>query len=210
MSVIRRICTVAAVSMVFAAPLAAQMQMPKEAPGKPDPKIATSGRYVMDPAHSQVIFTVTHLGWTNYSGQFTNPTGTLVLDTKVPAKSKVEVTFPIDKILTTVPALDTHLKSADFFDAAKFPTATFVSTRVVTSGTAATITGNLTIKGITHPVVLKGRFVGAGPAFWGAKNMVVGFAATTSIKRSDYGMGFEVPLVSDRIGLVINAGFEAQ
>ena len=210
MTITKPLFAATAFAMLFAAPLAAQMQMPKEAPGKPDPKLATSGRYTMDPAHSQAIFTVTHLGWTNYTGQFTNPTGTLTLDAKVPARSKVEVTFPIDKILTTVPALDTHLKSADFFDAAKFPTATFVSTKIVAAGSNATITGNLTIKGVTRPVVLKARFIGAGPQFWGAKKQAIGFAATTSIKRSDFGMGFEVPLVSDRIDLTINAGFEAQ
>ena len=195
----------------IATPVVAQMAMPKDAPGKPDPKLATSGRYKMDPAHSQVIFTVTHLGWTNYNGQFTNPTGTLTLDAKSPAKSTVEVSFPIDNVLTTVPALDKHLKSADFFDAAKYPTATFVSTRVTSTGTTtATITGNLTIKGVTKPVVLKARFIGAGNQFWGPKKMAIGFAATTSIKRSDFGMGFDVPLVSDKIDLVINAGFEAE
>jgi polyisoprenoid-binding protein YceI len=195
----------------LATPVVAQMVVPKEAPGKPNPALATSGRYTMDPAHSQVIFTVTHLGWTNYTGQFTNPTGTLVLDSRKPATSKVEVTFPIDKVLTTVPALDTHLKSADFFDAAKYPTATFVSTRVVPTGAmTATITGNLTIKGVTKTVVLKTRFIGAGNEFWGAKKMALGFAATTSIKRSDFGMGLDVPLVSDNIDLVINAGFEAE
>lgn len=134
-----------------------------------------------------------------------------MLDTKAPAKSKVEVSFAIDKVLTTVAALDTHMKTADFFDAAKFPTAAFASTRVVPTGAStATITGNLTIKGVTRPVVLKARFIGAGQQFWGAKKEAIGFAATTSIKRSDFGMGFDVPLVSDKVDLTINAGFEAE
>lgn len=192
-------------------PVVAQMQLPKEAPGKPDPRLARSGRYKVDPAHSQVLFTVTHLGWTLYSGQFTNPTGSLVLDTRTPANSKVEVTFKIADVKTTVAALDTHLNSADFFDAAHYPTATFSSTRVTPSGAStATIAGNLTIKGVTRPVLLKARFIGAGAQFWGAKKEAIGFAATTSIKRSDFGMGFDVPLVSDKVDLVINAGFEAE
>lgn len=194
-----------------AAPVLAQMQMPKEAPGKADPRLAKSGRYKMDPAHSQLLFTVTHLGFTIYTGQFTNPTGTLVLDTANPAASKVEVTFRIADVKTTVAALDTHLNSPDFFDAAKYPTATFVSTKVARTGAAtATITGNLTLKGVTKPVTLKARFVGAGQEFWGNKKDAIGFAATTSVKRSDFGMGMSVPLVSDNVDLVINAGFEAE
>ncbi len=105
---------------------------------------------------------------------------------------------------------DKHLQGAEFFDAAKFPTITFVSTSVATEGTNATISGNLTIKGVTKPVVLKARLIGAGKAFWGGKKTNVGFAATTAINRSDFGMGYSVPLVSDRIDLTINAGFEAQ
>lgn len=196
----------------IAAPvLAQQMVLPKEAPGKPDPKVAKSGSYKVDPFHTQALFTVNHLGWTNYTGQFTNGSGTLVLDTKAPAKSKVDISFPIDKIRTTVAELDTNLAGADFFNAAKFPTAHFVSTRITPTGPAgATMTGDLTIKGVTKPVTFKVRYIGAGPEFWGDKKEAIGFAATTTIKRSDFAMGMQVPLVSDNVDLVINAGFEAE
>ncbi|WP_457312123.1 YceI family protein [Sphingomonas sp. UYAg733] len=157
-----------------------------------------------------MLFTVNHLGFTEYSGQFTTPTGTLTLDPAHPAASKVSISFPVAKVSTTVAELDTKLQSAEFFDAAKFPAITFVSTKVVAKGTTAIITGNLTIKGITKPVTLNARLIGAGKAFWGEKKTNVGFAATTAIKRSDFGMGSGVPLVSDRIDLVINAGFEAK
>ncbi|MDO7841220.1 YceI family protein [Sphingomonas immobilis] len=202
--------TAPALLLFLAAPAAAQMTLPVEAPGKPDPKIATSGKYKIEPTHTQALFTVTHLGWTYYTGQFTNPTGTLTLDTKRPANSKVSVTFAIDKVLTTVPDLDAHLKGPDFFDAAKFPTATFTSTKVTPTGPAtATIAGTLTLHGVTKPVTLKARFIGAGKTFWGEKKMAIGFAATTSIKRSAFGMGANIPLVSDNVDLVINAGFDA-
>ncbi|MES2058616.1 MAG: YceI family protein [Pseudomonadota bacterium] len=191
------------------APVLAQ-QLPTEAPGKLDTKQVVAGTYALDPAHSQVLFTVNHLGFTEYTGQFTSPSGTLTLDPAHPEAAKVSVTFPVAKVRTTVEALDKHLQGAEFFDAAKFPTITFVSTSVATEGTNATISGNLTIKGVTKPVVLKARLIGAGKAFWGGKKTNVGFAATTAINRSDFGMGYSVPLVSDRIDLTINAGFEAQ
>lgn len=200
-----------AAGAVAAPVIAQQMVMPKEAPGKPDPKLAKPGKYKMDPAHTQVLFTVNHLGWTDYTGQFTNPTGSLVLDTKVPGNSKVEVSFPIDKVRTTVGELDTGLAGGEFFEATKFPNGTFVSTRVTKTGAStANVAGNLTIKGVTKPVVLHARFVGAGPEFWGDKKEAIGFAATATIKRSDFGLSQGIPLVSDRVDLVINAGFTAE
>lgn len=195
-------------TLLFAAPLLAQM--PTTAPGAPIAARVAAGTYKVEPSHSQVLFTVNHLGFSEYTGQFTNPTGTLVLDPKNPARDKVDVTFAIDKVSTTVAALDTHLKTPDFFDAAKFPEAHFVSTRVAVNGMRATITGNLTVKGVTKPVVLQARFIGAGPAPRGEPKTNLGFAATTTIKRSDFGISYGIPLVSDRVDLTINAAFEAQ
>lgn len=207
----RRSAAPLALTLLIAAPAVAQMVMPKEQPGKFDTKMVKSGKYKIDPFHTQVLFTVNHLGWTEYTGQFTNPTGSLTLDAKVPANSKVEVSFPIDKVRTTVGELDTGLAGNGFFDAAKNPTATFVSTRVVkTSASTANITGNLTIKGVTKSVMLKARFIGAGPEFWGDKKEAIGFAATASVKRSDFGLTQGIPLVSDKVDLVINAGFTAE
>ncbi|MGJ3649668.1 YceI family protein [Sphingomonas sp. GlSt437] len=191
-----------------AAPALAQ-QLPTEAPGKPDPARAVSGSYKLDPGHSQVVFTVTHFGFSDYIGQFREPTGTLVLDAKAPAKSKVDVTFQIAKVGTTVAALDAHLQKPEFFDAEKFPTATFVSTTITTHGNQALISGNLTIKGITKPVVLHARLVGAGINPF-TKKPAVGFAATTTIRRSDFGVAYGIPLVTDKVDLTINAAFDAE
>jgi polyisoprenoid-binding protein YceI len=191
-----------ALSLLVATPALAQ--------GKPDPAAVTAGSYNIDPRHSQVLFTVNHMGFSEYTGQFTNPTGTLTIDPKNPSAAKVDVTFPIDKVSTTVPDLDAHLKTKDFFDVASFPTAHFVSTKVEVSGNSAKITGDLTMHGVTKPVVLEARFVGAGPAPMGPKKTNVGFAATGTIKRSEFGISTYVPMVSDDVKIVINAAFAAQ
>ena len=193
---------ITALSLALAAPLFAQAP---SLPGAPDPARVTSGTYEVDAGHTQVLFTVNHLGFTEYTGQFTNPTGSLTLDKANPAASKIEIVFPIDKVVTTVPALDTHLKSPDFFDAAKFPEGRFVSTKIVAKGQTATITGDLTLKGVTKPVVMQARFIGAG-ADMRSKKPYVGFAGTATIKRSDWGITY-APVVSDDVKLTINAGF---
>jgi polyisoprenoid-binding protein YceI len=193
----------------LAVPAAAQApQMPKEAPGAPDAKRVTAGTYTVDSGHTQVIFEINHLGFSEYSGMFVEPTGTLTLDPANPAAAKVDITFPIDKVRTTVAALDAHLKTADFFDAAKFPEGRFTSTKVVAKGTNATIWGNLTLHGVTKPVVLEARFVGAGNMVMGPPKLNIGFQATTTVKRSDFGMSMGIPLVGDTVKLTINAAFQ--
>jgi polyisoprenoid-binding protein YceI len=171
------------------------------------PANVPSGTYSVDTGHTQVLFTVMHLGISDYNGQFTQPTGTLTLDTAKPDNSKVEVTFPIDKVSTTVPALDAHLKKADFFDAEKFPEGKFVSTKVTVKGMSATIVGNLTLKGVTKPVTLQATFTGGGPHPM-SKKPNVGFTATATVKRSEFGVSYGIPMVSDDVKLVINAAFE--
>ena len=185
-------------------------QMPTTPPGAPDASRVTAGTYRVDSGHSQVLFTVNHMGFSEYTGQFTNPTGTLMIDPKNPSAAKLDITFDIGKVSTTVAALDEHLKKPDFFDVEKFPVARFVSTRVVARGNTATITGDLTLKGVTKPVVLNARFIGAGMGMGPTKKTNVGFAATTTIKRSEFGLGYGVPVVSDRVDLVINAAFAAE
>lgn len=190
---------------LLAAPAIAQA--PTTIPGAPDVSRVKAGTYKLDPGHSQVVFTLNHMGFTEYTGQFTQPTGMMMLDPANPSKDMVDITFPIDKVSTTVPALDEHLKKPDFFDAVKYPTAHFVSTKVTMSGMNATINGNLTLKGVTKPVVLAVRFVGAGTNGM-TKKLTAGFAATTAIKRSDFGVSYGLPVVSDDVRLTINAAFE--
>ena len=189
-----------------AAPVLAQT--PPALPGANDVTRVTAGTYAVDSGHTQVLFTLNHLGFTEYTGQFTQPTGTLTLDPGRPQNDKVEISFPIDKVSTTVTGLDEHLKKPEFFDATQFPTGKFVSTSVTITGTTAVIAGNLTLKGVTKPVTLQARFIGAGSNPM-SKKKTVGFRATTTIMRSDFGISYGLPVVSDKVDLVINAAFEA-
>ncbi|CAM3228968.1 Lipid/polyisoprenoid-binding YceI-like domain-containing protein [Sphingomonas antarctica] len=193
----------------LAVPAVAQApQMPKTAPGAPDAKRVQAGTYKVDPNHTQVLFEINHLGFSEYSGMFVEPSGTLTLDPAHPAAAKVDIAFPIAKVRTTVAGLDAHLQTPDFFDAAKFPEGRFVSTRIVATGTTATISGDLTIHGVTKPVTLNARFIGAGTmAMGGPAKLNIGFQATTTIKRSDWGMSMGIPLVGDTVKLTINAAF---
>lgn len=184
-------------------------QMPA-APGTKDAAKVSGGVYKVDPGHTQVVFAWDHMGFTNNAGTIAEPTGMLTLDKANPAKSKVEVTFQVANLRTGVAKLDEHLMKPDFFDAAKFPTATFVSTSVKPEGaTGAEITGNLTLHGVTKPVVLDAQFYGVGASPMSKKENI-GFVATGTIKRSEFGMGMAVPLVSDAIELKVIAGFEKQ
>ncbi|MDN4633265.1 YceI family protein [Sphingomonas sp. PvP056] len=198
----------AAIAAIAAAPLVAQM--PTTPPGTRSVAKVAAGTYKVDTGHTQVVFSLNHLGFSEYTGQFTQPTGSMTIDPKNPAAAKVEIAFPIAKVSTTVAALDEHLQKPEFFDAAKFPEARFVSTKVAVNGMNATITGNLTLHGVTKPVVLNAKFIGAGPSLFGAHKTNVGFAATTSIKRSDFGVNGYLPLVGDKVDLTINAAFEAE
>lgn len=188
---------------VAALPVVAQM--PKAPPGISDVRRVTAGTYTVDPAHSQVSFTVNHLGFSTYRGLFGDVTGSLTIDPKAPAKAKVSIDIPMSGIVTTSTKLDEHLKNADFFDAAKYPTAHFESTSVRPTGKTARISGNLTIRGITKPVILDATFVGAGTMMG---KRTVGFDAKTTIKRSDFGVNYGIPMVPDAVPLEIFVAFE--
>jgi polyisoprenoid-binding protein YceI len=189
----------------------AMAQMPTTPPGAPDPARVTAGTYEVDPAHTQATFTVNHMGFSLYRGIFGDPTGSLTLDPKNPGAAKVAIDIPIARITTTNAKLDEHLKGADFFDAEKFPTATFRSTTVKVSGTKATISGNLTIKGVTKPVTLNAHFIGAGSftnPMIKKTSLNVGFEAKTVIKRSDFGISYGIPMVPDEVPLEISVAFQ--
>ncbi|MFT3996835.1 MAG: YceI family protein [Asticcacaulis sp.] len=172
--------------------------------GSLTPAFAAPETYALEATHTEVVFSWTHFGFSKPTGKFMNAVGTLVLDEAAPAKSSVEVSFAIDGMNTGVAALDTHLKSKDFFDAAAFPTATFKSTKVEPTGKdTAKVTGDLTIHGVTKPVTLDVKLNKIAPNMKGVKT--AGFSATGQIKRSDFGIGAYVPAVSDEITLVITS-----
>ena len=196
-----------AVVVLFATPLFAQ---PAGIPGTADPARVAAGTYKVDPAHTQVNWKVNHLGFSLFTGSFADPTGTLVIDPRRLETARLSITIPMTRIVSTSDALDKHLRTADFFDVARYPTATFVSTRVEPQGQRARIAGNLTLHGVTRPVVLDARFVGAGNNPRGNKALNIGFEATTRISRGAFGMGYGAPAIGDAVDLQINAAFERE
>ncbi|OUL31416.1 polyisoprenoid-binding protein [Nostoc sp. RF31YmG] len=201
-----------------AAPAAAETPAataPAEAPAAPAAEAATpvqavSGTYKLDPSHTDVLVQWTHMGFSHPSAHFGNVDGTLVFDAADPTKSTVQVTLPLSGLNSFTAKFDEHLKSGDFFDAAKFPNATFKSTKVEAAGTNKfTVTGDLTIKDQTKPVVLDVTLNGAGehPML---KVPAIGFDATTTIKRSDFGVGAYAPAVSDEVKIRITTEAEVQ
>lgn len=202
-----------AVAALVATPIVAQQAM--QPPGSKNPAAITGGTYQADPGHTLVRWQVDHLGFTPYFGIFGGVTGTLTLDPKNPGAAKVDVTIPVAKVTTANEALTAHLLRAgkdggkpDFFGPSPAD-ARFVSTNVTVNGQSATIAGNLTLNGVTKPVTLAAEFYGAGkmPEQMGGKENV-GFTATGTIKRSDFGVTMGIPLVSDEVKLDIAAGFE--
>lgn len=190
-------------------------QAPTTTPGQKNPAAITGGTYTVDAGHTLVEWSVDHLGFSPYFGLFGNVTGTLTLDPKNPAAAKVDVTIPVAEVTTASAGLTKHLlkpaeagKQADFFGAAPAP-ARFVSTRVTPNGQTAKIEGNLTLNGVTKPVTLDAEFYGAGkaPAPMGGKENI-GFTAQTSIKRSEFNVGYGIPMVSDEVKLKITAAFQ--
>lgn len=178
-------------------------------PGTQTKAPVTAGTYKVDTAHTQVTWTLNHMGFSMLSGQFGAQDGTLTIDPAKPAATKLDVTFAIDQLSVTSAQFAGHLKSKDFFDAATYPTARFVSTGVVARGNTAKITGNLTIKDQTKPVTIDATFVGAGTNPM-SKKVNFGFRGTATIKRSDFGLGYATPVVADSVKLDINAAFAAQ
>ena len=164
---------------------------------------ATPVTYKLDPNHTMVLFSWNHFGFSNPTANLGIGAGTLVYDAAAPARSRVEVTLPLANLDTHVGALDEHLKKPDFFDAAKYPVVTFKSTSVEPlGGNKFKVTGDLTVHGVTRPVVLDATLNKAGmqPML---KVPAIGFDATGTIKRSDFGVGAYVPNVSDEVQIRI-------
>jgi polyisoprenoid-binding protein YceI len=159
--------------------------------------------YQLDPSHTMVLFSWNHFGYSNPTADLGLGEGTVVFDEQHPANSSVEVTLPLARLDTHVAALDEHLKKPDFLDADKYPVVTFKSTAVQPlGGNKFKVTGNLTVHGVTRPVVLDATLNKIGPHPM-SKAPSIGFDATASIKRSDFGVGAYVPNVSDELAIRI-------
>lgn len=200
-----------ALPLFAAVPLIAQSA--PQTPGAGDVTRVAAGTYNTDPGHTLIGWRVSHFGFNDYFGIFGDATGTLVLDPAKPNASTVDITIPIGKVTTASAGLTGHLLragkeggKADFFGPAPAD-AKFVSTSVVAKGTTAKITGNLTLNGVTKPVVLDTTFSGAGNNPFN-KKPTVGFHATSVIKRSEFGISYAVPMISDEVKLDISVAFE--
>lgn len=172
--------------------------------------MAATKAYQIDPTHTSVVVSWNHFGFSNPTASFSDVSGTINFDEKNPAKSNVEVSIPVKTVDTRVPALTTEFMEAPYFEVAKFPTATFKSTKIVAKGGKKyDVEGQLTIKGITKPVVLHATLNKAGEHPM-AKVPAVGFDASTVIKRTDFDLGQYVPYVSDEVTLEITTEAEAK
>jgi polyisoprenoid-binding protein YceI len=171
---------------------------------------AAADTYQLDKGHTQVAFSWERAGLSRQQGRFTDVNGTVDFNPEAPEVSSVDVTIRASSIQTGVEALDRHLRTGDFFDAAVFPVITFKSTAVRKTGDkSGELTGDLTLLGVTKPVTLAVSWVFTGEhplgrinASYNGKTVSV-FRATGTLKRSDWGMARVIPLVSDEIQISI-------
>ena len=164
--------------------------------------------YKIDPTHTATVFSWNHFGFSTPSANFSDIQGVIKVDNAKPANSSVNVTIPLSSVNTNVPALDKEFQEEAWFNAAKYPNITFKSTKVETKDKKHfKITGDLTVKGVTKPVVLDAVLNKQGEHPM-AKVPAIGFNATTSFKRSDFGLGNYVPNVGDKI--TVNITTEAK
>ena len=170
------------------------------------PAVAAPETYVLDSAHSFPRFSYNHFGYSTQVGRFNKTTGKIIYDKEAKTAS-VDIVIDATSVDSGFPVFNEHLRGEDFFDTAKYPTATFKSTKVVIEGDKpSAIEGNLTIKGITKPVTLTVTSFHAMPHPMKKKD-AIGANAFTTVKRSDFNAGKYAPNVGDEIR--IDLGVEA-
>lgn len=168
----------------------------------------TTGTWNLDAIHSEVGFAVRHAGVGKTKGRFSAVTGALIVGESL-ADSKAEATIAVDSLDTRQEQRDAHVKSADFFDAAQFPEISFSASDIALDGEDLTVTGELTIKGVTRQVTLTGEFNGVGEDQNGDTR--AGASLATSISRGDFGLSWNAPLkggnvlIGDKIAITIEA-----
>ncbi|MGO9391950.1 YceI family protein [Rhodoblastus sp.] len=173
-----------------------------------DPSAVQEGVYSVEPAHTRVLFSIDHMGFTNYFGEFPNVSGALTLNPKAVGTSTLEIRIPTASVSTGNAKLNGELASDQWLDAAKYPEMLFKAEKIVATGKdTANVTGNLTLHGVTKLVTLAVKFHGAGVNVLD-KKYTVGFEAAGKIKRSDFGVKAYAPLIGDDLDLIISAAFE--
>jgi polyisoprenoid-binding protein YceI len=195
-------------SLAFAGTLLVCAAAYAQGPTGTDPTTIQPGTYAVEPYHTEVSFSVLHFGFSYYSGVFSNASGDLTLDPKTLEATKLDIRVPIDSVITTSPKLDGELRGDSWLDAQKYPSMSFQSTKIERTGpNTANVAGDLTLHGVTRPIVLKATLVGAGidPL---DKAYTVGFQVTGELSRSDFGVKAFVPLIGDEVHLNIAAAFK--
>jgi len=168
------------------------------------PAFAAPEAYVLDPSHSQILFSYNHLGFSTTYGLFSGFDGKIAFDQAEPAKSSVEVSFPVKTMLTGWQERFDHFMTKDFFDATDDEMVTFKSTAIeVTGEKTAKITGDLTLNGVTKSIVLDAALTQAGEHPM-AKKPWAGFTGTTTLLRTDYNLGMFAPYVGDEVQVTIS------
>ncbi len=180
----------------------AQAQLASNDPGSVEP-----GTYRVDPDHTQVNWAVSHLGFSIYDGRFDKVAGTLTIYPGDAANDRLDIAIQTDSINAPSPVLTKQLAGPDWFDAKRFPTITFRSTQITpTTANSAKVTGDLTLHGVTRPVTLDVRFVGAGLNLL-FRQYTIGFEATGAINRADFGVSNLVPAIGNTTTLRLNGAF---
>lgn len=174
-----------------------------------DPAQVQPGVYDLDSSHGKITWSVSHLGFSTYVGQFVNVQAELTLDPSNPSASALTATIPLTDVDSNDDALDAHLRNADFFDVENHPTARFVATSIVVDADdpdEATVTGELTLRGVTRPVVMEVEFNQAGinPL---SQRYTVGFDGEATIRRSEFGVSYGLPFVGDAVKLHLEGEF---
>lgn len=175
------------------------------------PAEVRAGTYALDAAHGKITWSVDHLGFSTYYGQFVNVQAELKLDPANPSASTLTATIPLTDVDSNSDGLDAHLQTADFFDTANHPTATFVSRSITIDAddpTEADVLGDLTIRGVTRPVTMEVEFNQAGPSM--GNTYKVGFDGEATIKRSEFGINYALPAVGDEVKLHLEGEFVLQ
>ena len=193
-----------ALSLLAAGAVVAQAAMTKV------PSQVQAGGYKLDSAHGKITWSVDHLGFSKYYGQFVNVAAELTLDPANPAASTLTATIPLTDVAPNDDGLKRHLQTADFFDTANHPVATFRSTHIMldpSEPSEAMVHGELTLRGVTKPVAMEVEFNQAGQTRGGYK---AGFDGEAKIKRSDFGITFGLPALGDEVELHIEGEFVKQ